>query len=455
MRIALALCLLNCSSSNQSVPSSTVKMTVTQLPSPVVDAQTQADDGIEELGIEKLPVVRFTKATVLYKMPDVNAETVGTIRKDARAAVLREALEGSGCKTRWIEIAPRGWTCDVTTEPTTEAPTKPRTYSLTDEDPTPPVTGVYGVVRGKNTVAYDSKDDAAAGAGRELVGNNSVRAAGSVMIDGKRFWRTTGGDLIDAKSIATFSPSKYRGVIVTDKMTMPAWVRGHGKPREPVVTRAQPSARAKASGKVAWRSVVTILEERDGFARIGENAWLPRKDLRATTLTEPPPGTGAHEKWFDIDLDDQVLVAYEGANPVYATMVSTGKYKHPTPVVITRIASKLERTTMASNKEDVYSVADVPWTMFYDGNYAVHTSYWHDGFGSVRSHGCINLAPHDARLLFRWSSPDVPPGWTSVRGDEENPGSLVRVRSSKLREPSFRGYAKRLVERETAPVATR
>ena len=419
-------------------------------------AAVEVDDGIEELGVEKLPVVRFTKATVLRKAPDLDADDVGTIKKDARAAVLNEAPAGAGCKTRWIEIAPRGWACDVTTEPTTEAPTKRRDYALTDEDPTPPVTGVYGVVRGKTTVAYDSASDAEAGAGRALVGNNSVRAAGSVKVNGKRFWRTTGGDLIDASSIATFSPSKFRGVIIDDAAAMPAWVRGHDKPRDPVITRVEPSARAKATGKLAARAIVTILEEQDGFVRVGDDAWISRRDLRASTLSEPPPGTGDDEKWFDIDLDDQVLVAYQGAKPVYATMVSTGKYKHPTPVLITRIASKLERTTMASDKEDVYSVADVPWTMFYDGNYALHTSYWHDGFGSVRSHGCINLAPHDARLLFRWSSPDVPPGWTAVRGDEDNPGSLVRVRSAKLGAPNFRGYARKLREREvTDSIATR
>lgn len=430
-------------------------MTVTQLAPAVVEARSEGDD-IEDLGVEKLPVVRFTKATVLRKQPDMDAVDVGTIRKDARAAVLRDAPEGNGCTTRWIEIAPRGWACDVTTEPTTELPTRPRVYTLADEDPAPPVTGVYGMVRGKDVQAYDSADEAKAGTGRSLVGNNSVRAAGSVRVDGKRYWRTTSGDLIDAASIRTFSPSKFRGVRVTDPSMMPAWIRGHGKPRDPVITRAAPSARAKPTGKLAPRAVVTILEEEAGFVRVGEAAWVSRKDVRATTLTEPPPGTGEDEKWFDIDLDDQVLVAYEGATPVYATMVSTGKYGHPTPVLITRIETKLERTTMASNKEDIYSVADVPWTMFYDGNYALHTSYWHDGFGSVRSHGCINLPPHDARLLFRWSSPDVPPGWSAVRGDEDNPGSLVRVRSKKMSDPRFRGYARRLHERQmTETVATR
>lgn len=445
MRTLLALCVLGCGSgSTQPAPASPVKMTVTHAPPPTVTPIVE-DDGIEDLGVERLAVVRFTKNTVLRAQPDLDADEVGIIRKHARAAVLRDAEAGGGCKTRWLQLVPRGWACDVTAEPTDEEPTRPRSFSFTEDDPTPPVVGIYGVVRGKDVVAYDSAADAAAGTGRPLVGNNSVRAAGSVRIDGKRYWRTSGGDLIASSSIARFSPSQFRGVVIDGSTRMPAWIRKHGAPREPVITRAHPSRRAAATGKLAPRTIVYIAEETNGFARVGDDAWIDRRDLRATTLAPPPPGTGEDEKWFDVDLDDQVLVAYEGERPVYATLVSTGKRgRHATPTVIARIASKLERTTMSSDKEDVYSVADVPWTMFYDRNYALHSAYWHDGFGGVRSHGCINLAPHDARLLFRWSSPDIPPGWIAVYGSETHPGSLVRIRSSRSPAPTFRGYARRM-----------
>ena len=161
----------------------------------------------------------------------------------------------------------------------------------------------------------------------------------------------------------------------------------------------------------------------------------------------PPDGTGGDEKWFDIDRDEQVLVAYEGDKPVYATLVSTGRYHHETPTSIARIASKLEHAVMASDKESIYSVADVPWTMYYDRDFALHTSYWHDGFGSPRSHGCVNLAPRDALVLYRWSSPDVPPGWTAVYGDADHPGSLVRVRSQRDPDPAFRGYARAMQDK--------
>ena len=63
-------------------------------------------------------------------------------------------------------------------------------------------------------------------------------------------------------------------------------------------------------------------------------------------------------------------------------------------------------------------------------------------------------APTVTAMLVAETSPDVPPGWIAVRGDEDHPGSLVRVRSKRLAEPSFRGYAKRIREM-TESVATR
>jgi len=229
------------------------------------------------------------------------------------------------------------------------------------------------------------------------------------------------------------------------------------------VTREAPSPDAGAIGPLAPRTTVTIVEESaDGrFVRIAapagagndEQVWIARADLRVATAAAPPPGLAEGERWFDIDLDEQVLIAYEGERAVYATLVSTGRHGHTTPTRMARVISKYQATHMISTRREKYAVADVPWTMFYDGNYAVHTSYWHDGFGGPRSHGCINLAPRDARLLYLWSSPDVPPGWTAVFGDADHPGSLVRVRSRAVPEPELHGYARTVHERRTAVAA--
>ena len=58
-----------------------------------------------------------------------------------------------------------------------------------------------------------------------------------------------------------------------------------------------------------------------------------------------------------------------------------------------------------------YMVQGVPWVLLFQGHNALHGAYWHDVFGMPKSHGCINLAPEDARRLFHWTEPQVPPGW--------------------------------------------
>lgn len=62
-----------------------------------------------------------------------------------------------------------------------------------------------------------------------------------------------------------------------------------------------------------------------------------------------------------------------------------------------------------------YEVEEVPWTLYYHRGYALHGAYWHTDFGKVRSHGCTNIAPVDARWIYYWSDPEVPPAWHAVR----------------------------------------
>lgn len=402
--------------------------------------------------------VQLLATTVLRKAPRTDAEKVGVIRKGTRAGVRSAAPGGNGCaRGRWIQLEPRGWACETTLAPSREAPTEATVVSLTgdDTDLPPAMTGVYGVVHGKSVQAYETAADAAEGTGgRTLVGAHTVRSAGTVTAGGRRYWRTTQGDLIDAASIAVIGASAFKGIALADAAPLPAWVRAQKDPRKPAITRAAPSATGAPLGTLEPRTIVSVLEESGEFARISDRAWIARADLRAARIAAPPAGTAADERWFDIDLDEQVLVAYEGKRPVYATLVSTGKTGHSTPELIARVNSKLLASDMVSRQGDRYSVAGVPWTMFYDGNYALHTSYWHDNFGGTRSHGCINLSPRDARLLYLWSSPDVPPGWTAVYGDADHPGSMVRVRSQREPDPGLRGYARAVRDRSTV-VASR
>lgn len=450
MRFLILLLLASCGSSVAQPPRG--------VPVAKVEAELEVEDEEEVAQLDEVPqeppaparTMRLRKRTKVRAEPQEDAPAIGIIKKDAITEIEREA-PGSGSCLRWLELSPRGWVCESVLEPSDVAAPLPRAKTIDDDlGEAPAVRGTYGVVRKKAAAqAFGSEDDAqAAQNGRALVGSNTVRARGKVTIDGRKFWRTSKGELIDASAIVHLSPSRFRGVRIEDPATLPVWVRARGRAKDPVKLRAAPSRRARVVGELPSKSLVQVLEESmDGkYARVGPEAWVQSSELRRAELAPPPPGTAEDERWFDVDLDEQVLVAYEGARPVYATLVSTGKRKHRTPTAIARVVSKLEHAAMTSERES-YSVADVPWTMYYDGDYALHTAYWHDGFGAPRSHGCINLAPHDARLLYHWSSPDVPPGWQAVYAGPDSPGSLVRVRSRKVPAPSFRGYARELHER--------
>ena len=136
-----------------------------------------------------------------------------------------------------------------------------------------------------------------------------------------------------------------------------------------------------------------------------------------------PDDLAPGEKWIDVDLTRQTLIAFEGTRPVFATLVSSGRRNtqdkekdFPTPTGTFRIGEKHVTTTMDGDvaSDGPYSIEDVPWVMYFQGSYALHGAFWHDNFGHVRSHGCVNLAPEDARRLFGWVDPPLPAGWHGV-----------------------------------------
>lgn len=111
------------------------------------------------------------------------------------------------------------------------------------------------------------------------------------------------------------------------------------------------------------------------------------------------------QRWIQVDLSQQRLVAWEGTNPVYAVVVSTGKKSTPTRIGTFAIKTKHRYARMVGSD---YDVPNVPHTMYYSGGYAIHGAYWHNRFGTPVSHGCVNVAPNHAAWLFKWASLGTP-----------------------------------------------
>ena len=70
----------------------------------------------------------------------------------------------------------------------------------------------------------------------------------------------------------------------------------------------------------------------------------------------------------------------------------------------------------------------MPWVEYFEAGYALHAAPWHDEYGKPRSHGCINLAPIDARRVFMWTDPPIPLDWHGVTASESTgEGTVVNI----------------------------
>jgi len=152
--------------------------------------------------------------------------------------------------------------------------------------------------------------------------------------------------------------------------------------------------------------------------------------------SELPSFAKGNRKWIDISIDKQTLVLYEGAKPVYATAVATGKdgMGDPKKTFSTvrgtfKIRDKHVTTTMDAHEVDnKFELRDVPWVQYFEAGYAIHAAPWHDDFGRPRSHGCVNLSPIDARRVFMWTDPPLPTDWHSVQANElTSEGTIVHI----------------------------
>lgn len=253
---------------------------------------------------------------------------------------------------------------------------------------------------------------------------------------GLTFYRTARGAYVSAADISRYDAKDWGGVdLDAQGVTYPF---GYVK-KDTKLLELTPDDKLKVTKSLERRTFVDLTEETEIGGRaymITADGSLVRKDhLLIPELQALPKGLDPWERWVDVSLSQQTLVAYEGARPVYTTLVSTGRKgtkeePYETPKGRWRIYSKHITTTMdgSSATDGNYSIQDVPWTMFFSGSYALHGAFWHRSFGAVRSHGCVNLGPSDARWLFHWTTPHLPEGWHGVNATDESPGSTVIVR---------------------------
>ncbi len=343
---------------------------------------------------------------------------------------------------------------EETTPPQDARPTVAREAS--GDDSAPSAAGDDELDAEEEMVTLDSlRGERGSVVARRLAKGFIVSLDRDFRIGARRYWRSLSNGYIPYFTQVEVSGSSFHGEVLAT---------GDAPPPDPEAAAATASTEMRLPiGYVLSRKTSGYVRGRDGRPRrarepgyhhvfrvtsrethrdeeyvvTATDTLFRAREVTIIEAREPPEGVGEGEAWIDIDLGLQSLVAYEGTRPVYATLVSTGRVRDPddplrdmrTPTGLFRITSKHVSHTMDGDHavDGPYSIEDVPYVMYFQLAFALHSAFWHDGFGRPRSHGCVNLAPEDARWLFNWARPELPTAWHGIYPDEEHPGTWIYI----------------------------
>ncbi len=110
----------------------------------------------------------------------------------------------------------------------------------------------------------------------------------------------------------------------------------------------------------------------------------------AFTVTNASAGLVAR-----IDVSKQMMTVSENGAVLYHWKVSTARSGYRTPRGTYR-PTRLHKMWYSRK----YDMSPMPHSIFFHGGYAIHGTNYVKSLGRPASHGCVRLAPSNARTLF-------------------------------------------------------
>jgi hypothetical protein len=431
MARALLCCLAGCSKPLQPLPEQSIR--------PLLGVQDWIrEDHFEQA--KRRPSSPYQTALVAYRFNawtyaemDPASRRVGSVR-EGRVVWGKAEASHRGCPEGWYALAQGGYACASGSFRRVDdeaAEARDLTPALDRALPYDYVQVTRGAARYDRIPSAEEEcrlgsADTAPGAplDRRMDGDFFLAVAAREEDHGRSFYRTLRDKYVHVEEVTSLPHSQLHGK--KDPALPIAFVL---EPDTPLLSLGDGAAReigrAERYSTFPLDRMVTRAQER--YAVDPQGRAAPASAVRVVRPLARPAEVGPGEKWIVVDLSDQTLVAYEGDRPVLATLVSSGREGHETPTGSFRIRTKYVSKTMRGEDpaDGPYEVHEVPWTMYYNGAYALHGAYWHDEFGHVKSHGCTNLAPADARWLLRWTDPPLPAGWHSILSEGAHAGTRV------------------------------
>ncbi|MBI2892188.1 MAG: L,D-transpeptidase [Deltaproteobacteria bacterium] len=410
------------------------------------DGGSQAKGPAAPAAPPEVPDVRETAAPIAHGIVTTTSVNVaprpasesllGMLRWGARFEVYERSGPSGGCRDPWLRIGHEEWLCStgVTAREGREPqpgfiPPQPRLesdlpyrYMRVTADELPVYRRPPRVGEEPSTVQE-----------RVLKKGYVLTIDKFVNIYQRELYRTPYYKFVPRDGTHVVTGPAFRGVEVRSMSELPlGWIT------DPTAKAYEAPSMDAPNEPIERHTRAKILEKKRGRGEqwyqldLGAGrppVWIGSLQLAYLDRVPRPRGVGARDRWVHVSLRNQTVAMYEGDRMIFATLGSSGDDEHPTPAGLYRIESKRISATMDNedNLAGPYLIQDVPWVMYFHASYALHGAFWHDRFGLRTSHGCINLAPNDARRMFGWIRPELIAGWHAIFSRPGRSGSVVEI----------------------------
>lgn len=222
------------------------------------------------------------------------------------------------------------------------------------------------------------------------------------------------------------------------------------QPQSPWLQNVSTNLWALYYSQIMWASEVAVDEDgtivyhvAELYGTYGDEFWADARAFRVVTEEDLAPiNPEATNKSILVNNNQQDLICYEGNNEVYYCQVSTGmklnslgepvdNWATPTGshwIWRKSISTHMSGGNASGSTEQGYDTIAIPWSSIFVGSgAAIHGAFWHNDFGTPKSHGCVNTNAEDAKWIFRWTTPQVPYNPGDISDTENYSGTVVKV----------------------------
>ncbi len=369
--------------------------------------------------------------TPVREAPSREGRLLGYLHAGATVARAEKPYGTDECPNGWYPIRPRGFVClDEGATLDLRHPTLSAMAIQPSLDEPMPYT--YARTKGEVDV-FDvdpAKDRAVLGKG-QMTGKSGAAIVGSWEAtdesgENRSLAMLTDGRFIDASKLQKAEFSDFQGVELNAQLELPvAFIVKRG-----ISAWDISGPTLKRERELEFHEILPLTgrfrtSHSEKFWETQQGDWVRHRDVTtARKRTSMPAFVNETRRWIDVSIIAGTAVAYEGEQPVYATLVSVGKdrlgehlpdaeitQRGEFPLVSKHITALNAKPTGFANRVEMH---DVPWVLELSSGQLMHAAFWHNRFGIEHGPGNLQLAPRDARWVWFWVQPDVPAGWHAV-----------------------------------------